>query len=395
MKVSLEWLSDYVELPADATPARLAHDLTLKTVEVEGYTEVDGDVVLEIDNKSLTNRPDLWGHYGIAREFAVIYDRPLAELPAAPRVPRGERIVGRLDPALCGRYSATRFTVDGSLPTPAVVRDRLTRIGELTVNLCVDLSNYVMFAVGQPTHVYDEDRVRLPLSAGFADGPGGLDLLTGRAVDVVAGMPVVRDADGVVAAAGVMGGASSAITAASRRFVLEAASFRAGPVRKSVQRTGVRTEASARYEKELDTQRVDAAVGLFLHLLTTAAPDAELVAAQDVVVRPTVRERIEVGLPFIERRIGTRLPDKEVLGILGALGFECGIADGVLRAVAPTWRSTGDVSLPHDVVEEIARVHGYDRLPAVRPRSRSTRCARSTASRSAAWCASSSPGAVV
>ncbi|MCE7001944.1 phenylalanine--tRNA ligase subunit beta [Kibdelosporangium philippinense] len=367
MKVSLEWLSDFVELPAESTPARLAHDLTLKAVEVDGFTEVDGDVVLEIDNKSLTNRPDLWGHYGIAREFAVIYDRPLAPLPTCPPAPSATHIVGTLDAELCGRFSATEFTVDGSVPTPAVVRDRLARIGEQSINLCVDLSNYVMFTVGQPTHVYDADRVRLPLSADFAERPGVLELLVGRTIDVITGMPVIRDADGVVAAAGVMGGASSAVSGSSQRFVLEAAAFRAGQVRRSVQRLGLRTEASARYEKELDTQRVDDAVGLFLDLLVTAAPDARITAAQDVVVRPTERQRIDVGLPFLARRIGTRLPDKEILAILGALGFECQISEDVLSVVAPTWRSTGDVSLPHDIVEEIARIHGYDRLPAVRP----------------------------
>lgn len=366
MKASLEWLSDFVELPADVTPAQLAHDLTLKTVEVEDVVEVDGDVILEIDNKSLTNRPDLWGHYGIAREFAVIYGRPLAPLPAAPLPPTTTGLVGQVDPELCGRFSATEFAVDPSVTTPAFIRDRLARIGEQSVGFCVDLSNYVMFTVGQPTHVYDADRVALPLSAGFAGEPGELELLTGRTVRPAEDTPVIRDARGAVAAAGLMGGAGTAVAASSRRFVLEAATFHARHVRRSSQRLGLRTEASARYEKELDTQRVDAAVGLFLHLLTDAAPDAVITATQDVVPRPTPRERIEVGLPFLDRRIGTRLPNEEILTVLRALGFEADLDGEALSVLTPTWRSTGDVSLPHDIVDEIARVHGYDRLPAVR-----------------------------
>src|SRR3954471_687186 len=125
MRISLEWVSDFVTLPADRSPRELAHDLTLKTVEVEGVEQVDGDVVFEIDNKSLTNRPDLWGHYGIAREFAAIYGLPLAPLPSAPLPGPAEGLVGDVDPALCDRFAAVAFTAGNDRPAPELIRRRL------------------------------------------------------------------------------------------------------------------------------------------------------------------------------------------------------------------------------------------------------------------------------
>ncbi|WP_282701148.1 phenylalanine--tRNA ligase subunit beta [Streptomyces sp. CC219B] len=363
MKVSLEWISDFVDLPDDVSPTQLAHDLTLKTVEVENIVEVDGDVILEIDNKSLTNRPDLWGHYGIAREFAVIYGLPLRPLPSADRPEAVDGLTGTLDPALCHRLAAMEFTVAGPDPTPSYIEDRLRRIGEGTVSLCVDLSNYVMFTVGQPTHVYDSDRLTLPLSVVAGDTPSTLELLNGQKAELIESTPVVRDATSAVAVAGVMGSSATAVDVASRRFVLEAATFRPGHVRRTTQRLGVRTEASARFEKALDTQRVDQAIDMFLHLLRDAAPGAIVSGMQDVTIEPTAPAQVELTREFLDRRIGESLKTSELQSTLTALGFHAEINDTALRVTAPTWRSTGDISLPHDILEEVARIHGYDRLP--------------------------------
>ena len=178
MKVSLEWLSDYIDLPAGVSTKELAYQLTLKTVEVEDVLPVDGDQILEIDNKSLTNRPDLWGHYGIAREFAAIYGLPLRPLHAAARPVAVEGLVGSADPDLCTRFAAVAFGAEASA-TPGWMRGRLTRIGEVPVHPLVDLSNYVMFTTGQPTHVYDAGQLSLPLSAVLATEPGEVKLLNG------------------------------------------------------------------------------------------------------------------------------------------------------------------------------------------------------------------------
>ncbi|WP_406630359.1 hypothetical protein [Amycolatopsis sp. WGS_07] len=296
MKISLEWLTDYVPLPR-YSPDRLAHDLTLKTVEVEGYDKVEGDVVFEIDNKSLTNRPDLWGHYGIAREFSVLYGLPLTPLPRVPRPPRTTGLIRSADPEWHQRILAIQYTVDSS---PAFVRDRLRRIGEPSGSL----SAYVMYAVGQPSDVHPADS----------------------------------------------------------SLVLEIPTLIPSQARRSA-----RTEASVRQEKGLDTQRADQAADLFLHLLTEADPSAVAIGQEDIVLAATHCAEIEVGLAEIERRIGLRLPEAEILHTLRALGCTAEITDDLLRVVAPSWRSTGDLSLPVDIVEELARIHGFDTLPARRP----------------------------
>ncbi|MFD2473260.1 phenylalanine--tRNA ligase subunit beta-related protein [Amycolatopsis silviterrae] len=299
MKISLEWLTDYVPLPG-YSPDRLAHDLTLKTVEVEGYDTVDGDVVFEIDNKSLTNRPDLWGHYGIAREFSVLYGLPLTPLPRAPRPPRATGLIRSADPDWHQRILAIQCTVDSTVPVPAFVRDRLRRIGAPSR----DLSAYVMYAVGQPS-----------------------DLRT-----------------------------------AGESLVLEIPTLIPSRARRSA-----RTEASVRQEKGLDTQRADQAADLFLHLLTEADPSAVAIGEEDLVLSATHRAEIETSLAEIERRIGLRLPEAEILRTLRALGCTAEITGDLLRVVAPSWRSTGDLALPVDIAEELARIHGFDALPARRP----------------------------
>lgn len=303
MKISREWLTDYVPLP-DCPPDRLAHDLTLKTVEVEGYDTVDGDVVFEIDNKSLTNRPDLWGHYGIARELSVLYGLSLASLPRVPRPPRTTGLVRAADPSWHQRILALQCTADSSVPAPDFVRDRLRRIGEPSQNLCADLSSYVMYAIGQP-------------SDGRASGDS-----------IVLEIPTL-------------------VPSQARR--------------------GARTEASVRQEKGLDTQRADQAADLFLRLLTETDPSAVALGEEDIVLSATRRAEIEVSLAEVEQRIGVRLPPDEILRILRALGCTAEITGELLRVVAPSWRSTGDLSLPVDIVEELARIHGFDALPARRP----------------------------
>jgi phenylalanyl-tRNA synthetase beta chain len=343
--------------------------LDLTALDVEPGTTVAeavgyDDVVFEIDNKSLTNRPDLWGHYGIARELAAIYRVALSPLPKADRPAPVTDLVGDLDEEVCSRFTAVAYSVAvEGLEAPLWIRSRLARIGEASRGLHVDLSNYVMFAVGQPTHVYDADRIRLPLSVTSCRTAETVDLVAGGSVHVAAATPLVRDENQAVAVAGVMGSAGSAVRETSRRFVLEAATFAPGPVRRTSQALGVRTEASARYEKGLDTQRVDQAVGLFLDLLQRCAPGAQLSGMQDQVVHPTVPAPVEVELTFLRRRIGTKVAVTDIRRILEDLGFVVTVSRSRLDLLAPTWRSTGDVSLPHDIVEEVARLLGYDSLP--------------------------------
>ncbi|MGH3359809.1 MAG: phenylalanine--tRNA ligase beta subunit-related protein, partial [Nocardioidaceae bacterium] len=219
MKISREWLSDYVTLPAELTPEQLSHDLTLKTVEVEHVVDTSDDLVLEIDNKSLTNRPDLWGHIGIARELATIYQRPLSALESAVPPATVDGLVEIDDAERCRRFAAVSFDMPRRVETPAWMARRLKQVGEYVGLFLVDLSNYVMLATGQPNHVYDRDLVSLPLTV-VAGGNEPLELLSGAKVDVRA-LSVIRDADRAVGLAGVMGALDSGVGPGTLRAVLE------------------------------------------------------------------------------------------------------------------------------------------------------------------------------
>lgn len=217
--------------------------------------------------------------------------------------------------------------------------------------------------MGQPTHVYDADRVTLPLSVGRSETAAKLDFLSGESRELEPTTPVIRDAAVPVALAGVMGGADSAVSASSRRFLLEAATFHPVPIRRSSQHLALRTEASARFEKGLDTPRVYAAVHYYFHLLTRLAPDVSVTGTQDVHPDPTPPAHIDVSLDFLATRIGQRLDTSEIRRTLESLGFAVTPDADRLHVTAPTWRSTGDVSLPDDILEEVARIHGYDNIP--------------------------------
>jgi phenylalanyl-tRNA synthetase beta chain len=249
MKVSLSWIADYVTLPAGLSPKEIAHQLTMATVEVEGVHEAGGDAVLEIDNKSLTNRPDLWGHYGIARELAAIYNVPLKPLPAEePSLPAAA-LVGDIDPSVCRRFTATRIENVGVLETPAWMKTRLVAIGQRSKNLYADLTNYVMLTTGQPTHAFDADRLSLPLSVRRAADKEHFSALDGTELTLSSADGVVVDQKGPVGLAGVIGGMDSAIQAGTQTVVFEAANFDPLGIRRTASAHGVRTEASTRFEK--------------------------------------------------------------------------------------------------------------------------------------------------
>lgn len=326
------------------------------------------DTVLEIDNKSLTHRPDLWGHYGIARELAAIYRLPLSPLPAfvAPADPDGLG-VRIFDPAQSRRYTATRVRNVGGATTPFWMRSRLARVGQRPISFLVDLTNYVMLAVGQPSHAFDARLVRGALEVRSARDGESIELLDGKALELDPDTLVIADQDGPVALAGVMGGRRSSIFADTSELVLEVAHFEPAEVRRTTTRHGTRTDSSSRFEKGQDPYLVDAALGVFFDLLTQGAPEAVATGHVDTHPRPVVPAHIEVAVERIQGRLGKALPADEIRGLLERLGFQTRLEGSLLKLGVPTWRSTGDVSIPEDIVEEVARLYGYERFDFVPP----------------------------
>ena len=325
------------------------------------------DIVLDIDNKSLTNRPDLWCHRGIALELAAIYDRPLRNPalvePDWPPV----QLLGEIDPELCRRFAAFRLEHVAMGPSPFWLRSRLARLGQRPINVVVDLTNYVMLDVGQPNHAYDNNRLTLPLGMRRARTGETLALLDGSEHHLAQTNTVITGADEPVAAAGVMGGASSMVTETTTAVTMEFANFDALATRRSASAMSLRTEASVRFEKSLDTQRVDLGVSRFAALVQQCLPEARITAYDVRANAATEPARITVSADFLLSRLGKAMDAGDIAKQLAAVGFEVDAASDVLRVTAPSWRSTGDVSMAHDLIEELARLHGYENFPPTMP----------------------------
>jgi phenylalanyl-tRNA synthetase beta chain len=324
------------------------------------------DVIFEIDNKSLTHRPDLWGHYGLARELASIYGSEIKPLRRYDNPIPAQKLVGEIDVA-CNRFTATAISGVETAKAPFWIRSRLVKIGQRPINLLVDLTNYVMFAVGQPTHVYDAAHIKTPIGVRRAHPSEKLALLNDQTYSLDPSMLVVADENGAVALAGVMGGADSVVSSGTREIILEAANFDPVTTRRTSTNLSLRSEASARFEKAVDTQRIDDAVGLFLALLLDAQPHAKITGFDDAHPRPTQPKAITISVKSIQDRLGKPLSAEEMRKLLVRIGFDVVINDDTLQIVVPTWRSTGDVSIPQDIVEEVARLYGYERFEFVPP----------------------------
>jgi phenylalanyl-tRNA synthetase beta chain len=383
MKISLNWIADYVTLPAGLAAKDIAHQLTMATVEVEGVHTVPadaaggaGDIILEIDNKSLTNRPDLWGHYGVARELAAIYHLPLKPLPSAePDLPAAP-LVGAIDPAVCRRFTATRLENVTVRHTPDWMQQRLIAIGQRSKNLYADLTNYVMLTTGQPTHAFDADRLTLPLSVRRATDGEAFHALDGTVLTLSPADSVVADANGAVGLAGIIGGMDSAIRDTTTSVIFEAANFDPLAIRRTASAHGVRTEASTRFEKSLSTHRIDDARRLFFALLKTIDPGVRVTGFADTVNAATPAGDVHASAGYLRDRIVNALSVDELKRPLERLGFRVSVAGDQLTVTVPEWRNTGDVSGPHDLVEEIARLLGYEQFEFQAPQVRLAKSAR-------------------
>lgn len=319
------------------------------------------DVILEVDNKSLTNRPDLWGHYGIARELAAIYRVPFKAL--SDKKPTGlDKYEVKIESVeQCPRYSATKIENVSVKESPAWMKTLITNAGMRPINAIVDITNYVMLAVGQPLHAFDSTHVEgEKIVVRSAKKGEKLLLLDDLDLELAEGDLVICDEKEPMALAGIKGGKKDSILDTTTSVVLEAATFTAPGIRKTSRRFDEKTDSSMRYEKGLDTQRVDLGLAMALELFKEIFPESKVIAFGDSYPAETKNAVVEVTQEFLDIRLGKVLSEKEISDILTRLGYEVTFKNGVYTCVAPTWRSTGDVSLRDDVLGDIARLLGYE-----------------------------------
>ena len=322
------------------------------------------DVLLEIDNKSMTNRPDLWGHYGIAREIAALYNLPLKKIePYQPDV-QSDFKVEIDDPERCTRYIGVEMSGVAVKPSPYKMQSRIWKAGMRPINALVDITNYVMLATGNPTHAFDADNITDHIVVRRAAEGETLTLLNEKELTLCPDDLVITDSEGPVALAGVMGGSKDSILPKTTRVILEVANFESTGIRRTALRYDTRTEASSRYEKAVDPERCDQALALSMHYFQELYPELKVTGFCDNYVTKLKRAEIDVSLTWLAKRLGKNLSNDVIRQKLELLGFDVSIDGDNMHVIAPTWRSTGDISIKDDVMEEVARLYGYDNFEA-------------------------------
>ena len=367
MKLSSSWIRDFVDLKVDN--ATLAHDLTSIGIAVEGITGEGDSTVFEMEIG--TNRPDAMNHYGVAREASAFYDLTLK--PYAAKLPPFTDLAGMTitvdDGRYCPRFTA-RVVRDVTIKaSPAKIAQRLGLLDQRPINNAVDATNYVLWESGKPTHVFDLDLLEgRRIVVRFARAGETLKTLDGVVRKLTTEDLVVCDAKKPVGLAGVMGGYDTMITDRTRNILIESAWWDPATVRKMSKRHGLHTDASHRFERGADYESTLVSTNRVAELVLSSAGGTLVGDAIDVVVGRRDQAPIVLNMTEVHRILGKDLTAQEVVRILSRLGFDTtpGRQEGEeFEVTIPSWRL--DVEREIDVIEEIARLYGYDRFPNTLP----------------------------
>lgn len=249
-------------------------------------------------------------------------------------------------------------------PAPYWMQSRIWKVGMRPINALVDVTNYVMLATGQPSHAYDSDHIAGHIIVRRAEENETLKLLNGKDLPLNTDDLVIADDEGAVGLAGVMGGAKDSILPDTNKVILEIADFESYGIRRTALRYDNRTEASARYEKAIDPERCDQALDLSMELFGDLYPEMKVTGFVDHYPKKLQCAEIDVDLDWLARRLGKRLENAEIEKMLLPLGYKITFSGDNMHVVVPTWRSTGDVSIKADIMEEVARMYGYENFEA-------------------------------
>lgn len=323
------------------------------------------DIVFEVDNKSLTNRPDLWGHYGLAREFAAMFNRELKPLDVVSLVEYNNlpKLNINVNSENCFRYSSLAVDNVTRKVSNQQMKIRLNYCGMRDINLLTDLANYIMLELGQPMHTFDKNVVK-GINVNTATKDTKLLTLEGEEHDIPEGSTVICDSNNKpVAIAGIKGGKLSGITDDTNSLLLESACFDSKAIRITSTKIGLKTDASQRYEKSLDPEMTTLAIARFVKLLQEQDNGVKVVSSlTDVYTKKYPECEIDITADFVSKRIGVNVTNDDITNILTKLGFVVYLKNDMLKVKVPSYRATKDISLREDLVEEIARSYGYDNI---------------------------------
>lgn len=342
------------------------------------------ETVFEIDNKSLTNRPDLWSHLGMAREIAAFLKtrfspyQPNKKILAKPTGSFKVKVIVE-DGQLCPRYMAVGVERVRVAPSPDWLAKRLIASGMRPINNIVDVTNYVMLELGQPLHAFDASRINtnketnkresLIIVRKAKEGEF-IETLEGEKRKLDKDTLVIADSKKPIAIAGVMGGANGEISDKTTSVIIESANFDFISIRKTSQKLGLRTESSIRFEKSLDPFLAETAIIRAVELILKICPGAKV--ASDLVDNFTLESRqakhtILLNLGWLYRRLGEAIKPSRVIEILSSLGFTVKQKDDDLSVAVPSWRAIRDIEIAEDLAEEVVRIYGFDKIKASLP----------------------------
>jgi len=348
------------------------------------------DVVFEVENKSLTHRPDLWSHYGIAREIAAFTGNKFKEYKLNKKLFKGidqvQLDIKVEDFDLCPRYMVIAIEGIKVEASPKWMQDRLIAVGMRPINNIVDITNYVMLELGQPLHAFDKNLVDKIIVRRAKDNEV-METLDGEKRKLDKEMLVIADSSKPIAIAGVMGGANSEISSETRSIIIESANFNFISIRKTQTKLGLRTESSIRFEKALDPNLAELAIARTVELVKKLCPKAKVIS--QLVDLPRVAGKagekkfeldqgpVKLDLAWLNKIVGQAIEKNQVIEILEKLGFKTSPqpspskgegVNTVLEVTVPTWRATRDISISEDLVEEVSRIFGFSNLTPSMPR---------------------------
>jgi len=365
MKISLNWLRDYVQTPLG--PEQIAQTLSDLGFPCEGIDHLEDDTVIDLEITS--NRGDCLGHIAIARELAAAtgseLKMPDVQLDQSDRDVAEFASVEIADPRLCPRYTARMVEAVKVGPSPAWMVKRLEAVGMRSVNNVVDATNYAMMETGQPPHAFDYAKIAAGrIVVRRARAGERIVSIDGTMCNLEPDMLVIADAKKPVAIAGVMGGLETEVSEATTTILLEDASFDPVSVRTTSRRLGLASEAAFRFERGVDIQMIDWASKRTCKLITQVAGGKVIRGVVDVYPGKPTPKQVRLRLSRLKTLLGTEIPQQEVIRILAALSFEPRLDGQVVVCSVPSWRA--DVYREVDLIEEVARVYGYGRVPTQR-----------------------------
>lgn len=330
---------------------------------IKEYIPID-DIIIEIDNKSLTNRPDMWGHYGIAREVAAITGKELMPLDIFDDITNTTPLNIKVeDKENCNRYSGLKISNITKKEATLDMKVMLYYCGMRSISLLVDLTNYLMLELAQPMHAFDSSKIDNIIVKNVGKEKIKFTTLDGIERDIPENTLMICNEKQPVAIAGIMGGLNSEIDDDTTSLILESANFDAACVRKSAVALGLRTEASARYEKSLDPNMTVLAIKRFVKLLTDVDKEISIDSRiEDIYVNEVKESVVNLKKDYLRKYMGFVLDDEVVTKILKSLHFKVEVKEDCYVVTAPTYRSTKDIKYSADIIEEIARIYGYNNL---------------------------------